>query len=71
MSESVLLNVTGMKCGGCEAHVTSALGKLDGVLSATASSKEQNVHVEYESGKTDLAAIRQTITDAGYTVVSA
>ncbi|MDD2723782.1 MAG: heavy-metal-associated domain-containing protein [Methylovulum sp.] len=70
MSESVILNVTGMKCGGCEANVTSKLGELDGVATVKASSKEQQVQVDFDAAKTTLAEIKQTITDAGYTVIS-
>ncbi len=69
MTESASLTVTGMKCGGCENNVTTKLKSLDGVKSATASSKSQEVKVEFDTDKTSLATIAQAITDVGYTVV--
>ena len=69
MTESASLTVTGMKCGGCENNVTAKLKSLDGVKSATASSKDKVVRVEFDTDKTSLAAIAQAIADVGYTVV--
>ncbi|MGZ4994973.1 MAG: heavy-metal-associated domain-containing protein [Methylobacter sp.] len=68
MTESVSLTVTGMKCGGCEANVTGKLQAIDGVLSVKASSKDNQVDVEFDAGKTSLDAIADVITDAGFTV---
>lgn len=68
MTESATLTVTGMKCGGCENNVTTKLKTLDGVKSATASSKNQEVSVDFDPNKTNLKAIVQAIADVGYTV---
>jgi len=68
MTESVSLTVTGMKCGGCEANVTSKLEAIDGVLSVHASSKDKEVNVEFDAEKTSLDAIAKAVTDAGFTV---
>ena len=68
MTESVLLTVTGMKCGGCEANLTNKLQAIDGVLSVNASSKNSEVSVEFDAEKTDLDVITDAITDAGFTV---
>jgi copper chaperone len=70
MRESVILKVTGMKCGGCEANVTHKLNDIDGVVYIKASSQEQQVQVDFNAEKTTLAAIKDAITSAGYTVVS-
>lgn len=69
MTETLSLNVTGMKCGGCEANVKTAVQKLDGIVSVQASAKENKVDVEFETGKTDESAIKQAITSAGFNVV--
>jgi copper chaperone len=69
MTELASLTVTGMKCGGCENNVTTKLKTLEGVKSATASSKNQEVKVEFDREQTSLKAIAQAITDVGYTVV--
>ena len=68
MIESATLAVSGMKCGGCENNVTMKLKALAGVKSAAASSKDKAVIVEFDADKTDLAAISNAITEAGYTV---
>ena len=68
MSESVTLTVTGMKCGGCEAIVSSKLNAIDGVLAVKASSKDKAVKVDFDAKKTGLNAIKTAISEAGYTV---
>ena len=57
MTESVSLTVIGMKCGGCEANVTSKLKAIDGVLSVNASSKNNEVNVEFDAEKTNPEAV--------------
>jgi copper chaperone len=69
MIQSISLKVTGMKCGGCENNVTSKLMALEGVKTATASSKDNVVTVEFDANSTSLKEIAQTIEDAGYKVV--
>ncbi|MGZ4978255.1 MAG: heavy-metal-associated domain-containing protein [Methylobacter sp.] len=68
MTESVSLTVTGMKCGGCEANVTGKLQAIDGVLSVNASSKDNEVNVEFDTEKTSLDVITDAITEAGFIV---
>ncbi|SFC38147.1 Copper chaperone CopZ [Flagellimonas taeanensis] len=63
--------VEGMTCTGCEAHVEveSEVNKLDGILSVKASYEGANTVVEYDTTKTDLAAIRKAINGTGYKVI--
>jgi copper chaperone len=68
MIESEVLTVTGMKCGGCEANVTSKLTAVDGVLSVVASFKANEVTVEFDNEKTTLDDIEDIITGAGFKV---
>lgn len=68
MSESIALNVTGMKCGGCENNLTSKLSALAGVLSVKASHLNKQVELEYDPEQTDLDTITDTIEDAGFNV---
>jgi len=68
MIESVVLTVTGMKCGGCEANIAGALTAIEGIAQVNASSKENSVSVEFDTEKTDLDAIKEVITGAGFTV---
>lgn len=68
MTESVSLTVTGMKCGGCETNITNKVQAIDGVLSVNASSKDNEVNVEFDAGKTSLDAITEAIAEAGFSV---
>jgi len=68
MIESVVLTVTGMKCGGCETNVTAKLEAINGVLSVKASHKDKEVSIEFDDEQTTLDAIEETITGAGFTV---
>ncbi|MFZ2727341.1 MAG: heavy-metal-associated domain-containing protein [Methylococcaceae bacterium] len=68
MIEKRVFNVTGMKCGGCENNVSEKLTALDGVISVTASSKENQVSVEFDNEQLDVDAIEEVITAAGFHV---
>ena len=68
MTESAVFTVTGMKCGGCESNITDKLLSLDGVVSVSASHKDDEVEVEFDSAKTDVDSIIDAITEAGFTV---
>jgi len=68
MSETVSIKVNGMKCGGCENTVSTAVSAIDGVLSVKASHQDKQVDVEFDPAKTDLDELEDAITDAGFTV---
>ncbi len=68
MIETVLLNVNGMKCGGCESNVSAKLKSIDGILSINASSKDNEVNVEFDTEKTSLDIIKDAISEAGFTL---
>ena len=68
MSESVVLTVNGMKCGGCESNISGKLSAIEGVLSVKASHKDNEVSVEFDAEKTSLDVIEDTIEDAGFTI---
>jgi len=64
-----VLDVIGMKCGGCETSVSSKLQAIEGILSCTASSKENQIKVEYDAEKTNVDIFKTAISDAGFTCV--
>ena len=68
MSESATLNVTGMKCGGCETNVKAKLEDREGILTLNVSHKADNVEVEFDEDKISLEDIKKVIMDAGFTV---
>jgi len=61
------LRVTGMTCASCESRVQRALGRVDGVVSSTASSRHGRVDIVWV-GDTQPAAAASVIEDLGYTV---
>ena len=68
MIESVVLTVTDMKCGGCESNITGKLKALSGVISVQASSKDDEISIEYDDEQIGLDTIKDTINGAGFTV---
>jgi Cu+-exporting ATPase len=63
------LPVTGMTCANCARTIERSLGRLGGVVSASANFASERVSVEYLPGVVSLAAIQQAIRDAGYDVI--
>lgn len=63
---SITVNVEGMSCQHCVANVKGKLEALDGISEATPSLEAGNVVIE--GSNLDMEAIRQAISEAGYTV---
>jgi len=59
------INVVGMMCGHCEAHVKKALEAIDGVEKAVASHKNNCVDITTNKD-VDEAIIKAAVEDAGY-----
>ncbi len=64
---TITVNVTGMMCGHCEAHVNKAVKEAFGVEDVV-SSHEKGTTVIHASGKLDEDKIREVIKEAGYEV---
>ncbi len=65
---NLLINVKGMKCGGCENQVRDAIMACNGVSQVKASHQTASVEVEYDPTITDLDAVRKAIHSKGYTL---
>ena len=65
----VSFDVKGMTCEGCENAIVTSIGKLEGIQEANASHTGESTVVSFDASKTDVKAISQAITDAGYEVV--
>ncbi|MEE0969748.1 MAG: heavy metal translocating P-type ATPase, partial [Clostridia bacterium] len=63
-----ILNVEGMMCPHCEAHVKKALEGLDGVESAVASHEKKQVNITLSDDVSE-ETLKKTIEDAGYKVI--
>lgn len=64
------LNVEGMTCGGCESSVTTALGKLEGVMAAHADHESRTVSVTFDPAAIDVETIGSRIEELGFVVAT-
>ena len=64
---NVVINVEGMMCVKCKAHVEEACKSVNGVVSAEASLEDKNVSITY-NGDIDIEAVKKNIKAAGYEV---
>ena len=62
----VKLNVTGMSCAACSAHVEKALGKVPGVQEAVVSLMTNSASVTYDEGATSPATLCDAVEKSGY-----
>lgn len=65
--ETITINVEGMMCNHCKAHVEQACKKVANVINAEASLENKNVVVEYNNSISKEELIKNII-DAGYEV---
>lgn len=64
--KTISIPVEGMTCFSCEFAVSSALKKIDGVVSVKASAKEGKAQVKYDPLKTTVAQLIEVINKRGY-----
>jgi sulfite exporter TauE/SafE/plastocyanin domain-containing protein/copper chaperone CopZ len=67
-NKKIILRISGMTCGHCEKRIVSAVKKLNGVVSATASFPKKQAEVTYDESKTGEKEIRAAIEAEGYAV---
>ena len=66
-----IVEVDGLICPFCEFTIEKNVGKLDGVKTVDANLKEGTITVMVAEGKNlDEEALRQAITDAGFSMKS-
>ncbi|MCM1308099.1 MAG: cation transporter [Butyrivibrio sp.] len=66
----IILEVEGMACGMCEAHVNDAIRANFAVKKVKSSHKKNRTEITAEE-EPDTERLREVITQAGYTLVSA
>ena len=59
--KTIELNVTGMKCVHCEAHVAEAVESVTGVEKAVADHNHDRVLVRLEDDNADVEAMKRAI----------
>ena len=67
--ENVVLKIEGMSCGGCTSSVTKVLEAIDGVSQTEVILEPGQATIEFDSAKTNIAALREAIEGAGFDVV--
>lgn len=65
-NKTVIIEVDGMSCAGCEPHINETLKALNGVASAEASYKNKNVKVVFNPKQITLEQIKKAIDEIGY-----
>lgn len=68
-TNKIVLNVKGMTCAGCEAHIEHEVGALQGVKSVDAIYAEGSATIEYVPSKLEEKTIIEAINKTGYTVI--
>ena len=66
--DKVTLNIGGMTCASCVAHVEDALTEVPGVISASVNLATEQAVVRYLSGVATLKDFGDMVQDAGYSV---
>ena len=61
-----VLNVKGMKCGGCENSIQTAILACPGVASVKASFRDNSVEIDFDETQVTLDALRKVIADQGF-----
>ncbi|MFP4346066.1 MAG: heavy metal translocating P-type ATPase [Anaerolineales bacterium] len=69
-TETVTLDIGGMTCAACVAHVQKALNKVPGVVEANVNLATEQATVTYVGGTTGLREFREAVDAAGYEVLT-
>lgn len=64
--KTVTLRVDNMSCATCPPVVKKSLGRMDGVSRVEVSLEGKTAIVTYDDAKTDVAALIEATTNAGY-----
>lgn len=66
--KSIVLDIEGMVCMGCEENINHSVSKIDGVIKVNTSYKEGISLIEYDTIKTNSNAIKEVIKSKGYII---
>jgi len=67
--EKTTVKISGMTCAACAGRVQRAVGKLEGVASASVNLATEKLTVEFDPQRTGLPAIKEAVERAGYGVI--
>jgi copper chaperone len=64
--QTELMNVTGMKCGGCPIKLSMALNAMNGVEDVQVSLASWEVTVRYDEHRTSPRQLKATVISTGF-----
>lgn len=64
--QTIILKVDGMTCQSCPYQVKSALKRVEGVITASASLETREAEVTFDDAVTNIAALTQATSSAGF-----
>jgi copper chaperone CopZ len=67
---TVQLNISGMDCEGCTAHINSELSKVNGVIEANSSYENANAIVKFDDSKISVDSLSSIVNRIGFKVIS-
>jgi len=65
---TIILQVEGMSCGGCEKSIRNALLERKGVSDANASHEQGTVTIDFDDSAIGKAELASAVEDAGFDV---
>ena len=65
-NKTIVIEVEGMTCAGCEPHINETLKELKGVVSSEASYRNKNVKVIYNPNQVSVEQMKAAINEIGY-----
>jgi mercuric ion transport protein len=68
--QTVELNIEGMTCEACEAHVKKEVNKLPGIIRSVVSYEKKNAHIQFDTTKTAITDIVNAVHKTGYKVTN-
>ncbi len=69
-SEKAKIHIAGMTCTTCAATIEKGLAETPGVEQANVSFASEKASIEYDPAKVDLAKLKNTISQLGYSVAA-
>lgn len=68
--ETVELNIKGMTCEACEAHVNLEVNKLPGIIQSVVSYEKKNALIKFDPSQTTVSKIIDAVHITGYKVIN-
>lgn len=69
-TQKLVLDIKGMTCAGCEAHVEQAANKVEGIQKAKASYAEGKAEIEFDPTRTNPEKIMDAVKTTGYKITA-